>query len=409
MRGRSRIAPPAAAVESSAMSENLTNEGEPLLLVAHPSPDVYGSDLQLLEALAAARADGWAVHVVLTTPGPLVPLLEEIGARVEILDFPVLRKALLTPRGLAGLALAAAPTVVSLARLIRASGARALLVNTVTIPLWQAAGRLAGVPVISYVHEAEEGQHRLIATGLTAPLALSRGIIANSQTARRVISDVIPGLDSRIAVVYNGVPMPPEGATPLRERASGDPLRITYVGRLAPRKGTDVAVAALGRARAAGVDASLDLYGAVFPGYEWFEEELHARVAADGTGDHVRFHGYLASPWGAYADADIVVMPSRAEPFGNVAIEAMHAGRPVIAAAVQGLTETITPDVTGVHIPFDDDAEAMARSLADAIVRLANDPDLARRIAEQGKINAARRLSTETYRERIAELLRTVK
>ena len=63
----------------------------PLLLVAHPSPDLYGSDLQLLEALDAATGDGWRVHVVLPAEGPLVARLVEHGATVEVTDFPVLR------------------------------------------------------------------------------------------------------------------------------------------------------------------------------------------------------------------------------------------------------------------------------------------------------------------------------
>ena len=376
----------------------------PLLLVAHPSPDLYGSDLQLLEAIDAARGDGWRVHVVLPQDGPLSARLRQHGATVEIREFPVLRKALLNPRGLAGLAAAALPTVLSLAALIRRHGARALLVNTVTIPLWEAAGRLAGVPVVTYVHEAEEGQHTLIAAGMTAPMLLSRGVIANSHTAKRVVTDAVPLLERRVAVVHNGVPQPPTRPTPLRERGAQDPVRLVYIGRLAPRKGTDTAVAALGLLRAQGVDASLDLYGSVYPGYEWFEEELHAKVAADGTGEHVRFHGYVATPWDAYEHADVVVMPSRAEPFGNVAIEAMHAGRPVVASAVQGLTETIEDGVTGLHVPADDPA-----ALADAVARLARDPELAHRIAADGQRVAAERFSLATYRERIARLLRTLR
>ena len=370
----------------------------PLLLVAHPSPDLYGSDLQLLEAIDAATGDGWRVHVVLPATGPLVEQLVEHGATVEVTDFPVLRKALLTPKGLAGLAASAAPTVWRLARLIRRRGATALLVNTVTIPFWEPAGTLARVPVITYVHEAEEGQHPVVAAGLTAPLLCSRGVIANSATARNVVVAAVPALARRTRVVHNGVPFPPTPAAALRERAPGDPLRIVYVGRLAPRKGTDTAVDALGELRRRGVDAHLDLYGSVFPGYEWFEAELRDAVRRDGTDAHV------AGPWAAYADADVVVMPSRAEPFGNVAVEAMHARRPVVAAAVQGLTETIADGVTGLHVPADD-----AGALADAVQRLARDPALARRIAEAGHRSAAEQFSVATYRGRIARLLRTVR
>ena len=77
--------------------------GEPLLLVAHPSPDLYGSDRQLLETVTAAVEGGWRVRVFLPSSGPLVPLLEQAGASVEVSAFPVLRKTLLRPTRLPGL------------------------------------------------------------------------------------------------------------------------------------------------------------------------------------------------------------------------------------------------------------------------------------------------------------------
>ena len=70
------------------------------------------------------------------------------------------------------------------------------------------------------------------------------------------------------------------------------------------------------------------MYGTTFPGYEWFEQRLRERAARPDLAGHVRFAGYLHPTWPALADADVVLVPSRVEPFGNTAVEALHARRP---------------------------------------------------------------------------------
>src|SRR4051812_3593494 len=68
----------------------------PTVLVAHPSADVYGSDLQLLESLAGLLEAGNDVRVVLPSKGPLAERLPA-GVTLQLRDVPVLRKALLRP------------------------------------------------------------------------------------------------------------------------------------------------------------------------------------------------------------------------------------------------------------------------------------------------------------------------
>ena len=79
------------------------------------------------------------------------------------------------------------------------------------------------------------------------------------------------------------------------------------------------------------------------------------------------------------------------------AMEAMHAGRPLVACQVQGLAEVVTDGVTGLLVAPDS-----PRALADGLARCAADPGLALDLAEQGRQEAARRFSVEGYRERMA-------
>jgi glycosyltransferase involved in cell wall biosynthesis len=374
---------------------------EPRLLIAHPSPDLYGSDRQLVETVLAARADGWSVLVVLPLHGPLEELLEEAGARVDVVPFPVLRKSLLGPVALVGFAVRLLTSTLRLAVRVRRARPNLVLVNTVTIPGWLAAARLARVRVLCHVHEAEESQPRPVRTVLAAPLLLAQHVVTNSEAARGAIVGVVPGLSGRTVVVHNGVAGPAE--PPVRHSGrSAAPVRLALVGRLSPRKGTDTAVEALELLVRQGRDVELALCGAVFPGYEWFETELRDRASTKELQGRVLFRGYVHPTWPELADADVVLVPSRHEPFGNTAVEGMLARRPVIASRVQGLAEVLTDDVTGLLVDPDDPV-----ALASAVARVLDDRTLADRLADDGFAEAHRRFTVERYRsDMAAELVR---
>ena len=172
------------------------------------------------------------------------------------------------------------------------------------------------------------------------------------------------------------------------------------VGRLTPRKGTDVAVEAVDILRSRGGRPRLSLCGSVFPGYEWFEEQLRKQVQSKGLGSSVAFLGYVNPTTDVLADSDIVLVPSLNESFGRVAVEAMLAGRPVIASDLQGLREIIRHGVTGILVPPGDPL-----ALADAIQQLATNPELRSSIARNAREDAVTRFTSPRYRNRILSVL----
>ena len=368
----------------------------PLMVVAHPSPDVYGSDRQLLVTLDVLIADGWDIVVALPDDGPLVPLLRDRPVRVVIERFPVLRKSLLNPQGVLKLGVAAALAIARHAWLLRRVGADAVLVNTLTIPTWLVGARLARVPPVCHVHEAEEDQRMLVRRALAAQLLLTRGVIVNSAAAGRALTSALPALDRQITVVHNGVPGPDRPPTPPRPRQPGDPARIALIGRLSPRKGIDVAVDAVARLRGAGREVTMEVCGTAFPGYEWYEQQLRDRIARSDLAGSVHLVGYRHPTWPVLAVADVVLVPSRQEPFGNAAVEGLLAGRPVVASAVQGLREVIDPGRTGLLVPPDDPG-----ALAAAVAALLDDPTRASHLAAAGRHDATRRFAPARYAEKV--------
>jgi hypothetical protein len=366
--------------------------------VVHPTAELYGSDRMLLESVRALTPQ-WDVRVIVAATGPLQQACRSAGAVVQTLPFPVLRKTALHPLGILRLIgqLLTGLLTGGWMRMVR--DADVVIVNTITVPVWLLLARLAGVPAVCHVHEAEESAPAVIRRALTLPLRLARLVVANSAAARDVLVTSDRRLAGRIEVLHNGVPGPPRPVAPVRRRVTGG-LRLLLVGRISRRKGSDVAVEALGVLARRGVRVRLTLAGDVFAGYEPFARQLKERVAALGLADRVSFTGFVQDVWSLHEEADIVLVPSRCEPFGNVAVEAMLAGRPVIASAVQGLKEIVQDGVTGLVVPADD-----VHALADAVQRLEEDWLLAQTLASSGQLRARERFGVDRYAERLRDLV----
>lgn len=378
----------------------MTRSPRATILVAHPGSELYGSDRVLLESVSGLLSDGWDVLVTVPADGPLIAELRRRGARVELCPAPVVRKSVLRPRGLVRFA---ATTLRGLRRgggLLRRERPAAVFVNTVTIPLWIGLARLARVPVVVHVHEGEATASPFVKKVLAAPLLLAQTVIANSTFSADVLRSAFPSLGRRTTVVYNAVPGP-EHRLPARAAIVGD-LRVTYIGRLSPRKGVDVAIDAIAELERRGVPARLDLVGAVFPGYEWYERDLRRQVDEKRLRSRVSFVGFQPSVWDYLSAGDVVLVPSVAdEPFGNTAVEGILSGRPVIASATSGLLEATDGYRTTVTVRPGD-----AGSIADALQQTVEHWADASALLDGDVLAAEERHSPRSYQKRIAELVR---
>lgn len=351
-----------------------------------------------LGALRAVAASGADVEVVVPESGPLVEYLESAGLRVVTHDFPVLRKALLRPRALVGLAVSTPASLTALVRRVRRSDPDVVYVNTVTLPHWVAAARLARRPVVCHVREAEDQAHRLLQRGLAAPLLACTRIITNSAHTREHLVSHWRSLAGRIDVVHNGFEF--DGAPPPREpRPDGE---LLVVGRLSPRKGQDVALRAVAELHRRGMPVRLRLVGTEFRGYEWYVDDLRRTADELGIAGHVRFDGYRTDVPACNAAADVVLVPSRVEPFGNVAVEALAAARPLVASSVGGLREIVDHGRTGLLVPAGD-----AGALAEAVATLLEAPAEAAAMGDRGGVDVRRRFALARYEEAVVQVLRT--
>jgi hypothetical protein len=366
-------------------------------LIVNPSPDVYGADLQMLQTARALLDHGHRVVVVLPEDGDLAPRIKALGAEVRFTAFPVLRKSHASATGLLTMSTQAAVAIPRAVRLLRVLRPSLLLVNTVTLPWWLLAGRLAGVPTIGYLHEAEKEARPLVRRALVAPLRLAHAVIVISRVALSSMLEVEPTLGDRAHLIYNGVPEP---TSPPQSAARRPPFRFVVVGRLSPRKAPDVALEAVALLRDEGFDVELEIAGSTFPGYEWYEAELRARAARPDLSGRVLFSGYCSPIWPVLGRCDVLVATSLHEPFGNAVVEAQLARRPVVAAASAGHLESVVDDLSGLLVTPGD-----PRATAAAMRRLLLDPALAERLAAKGQSEALRRFGVSRYQREIVELV----
>src|SRR5437763_16540425 len=128
---------------------------------------------------------------------------------------------------------------------------------------------------------------------------------------------------------------------------------LLYVGRIAPIKGLETLLDAVGCLRGAGTPARLAVIGGeTDEPTDGHEADVRRRAAGLGLGDGVTFVG--AQPqerlrdW--YVAADVTVLPTYYESFGMVALEAMACGRPVDASRVGGLHTTARDGEAGLLV-----------------------------------------------------------
>lgn len=391
----------ADCAEPEAMTLSPHRSSRPILL-ANPGADLYGSDRMLLETVAGLVQRGERVIVTMPQGGPLV---QEIGARggeVALTPTPIIRKASLRPAGFLHLAGSAIAAVLPGLALLHRLRPKALLVNTITAPLWIPLARMARIPVICHVHEGEASVPGIVRAAINLPLLLANSLIINSRFSRDVLTAAIGRLAGKAHIVYNAVPGP-DLPTPPREDLKGS-VRLLYVGRLSPRKGPDVAIEALRVLTERGSDARLDLVGGVFPGYEWFEDQLKQSVADYGLSDRVTFHGFQREVWPHSAQADIVLVPSVIdEPFGNTAVEAALAARPLIVSATSGLLEASDGLTACIRV-----APGRASEIADAVETMTAEwYDFSAAATADARV-AKSRYSADRYRKEIYEILTSV-
>ena len=199
----------------------------------------------------------------------------------------------------------------------------------------------------------------------------------------------------RVQYLPNFVSLRP--AAPEDRALHGTPAEaplLLAMGRLHENKAFDVLLHAMARLP----DAWLWLAGeGVLAG------ELAALATELGVSERVRFLGWRDDKEALLAAADLVVVPSRVEPFGNVILDAWAAERPLVAAAASGPAAHVTDGENGLLVPIDD-----ADALAAAARRVLAEPALRQALVEGGRASFTEGYTEAAVTRRWLDLFRAV-
>ncbi len=306
-----------------------------------------GGEIALLRLLPHLRSVN--AHVILGEDGPLAQRLQQEGISVEVLPISSAARDLRrdTVRPGAASPLAALHTLAYVIRLaLRLRRLRPDLVHTNSLKAGvygSLAAKLAGVPVLWHVRDRiAEDYIPKAAVRLVRMLVrhLANGVGANSEATLQTLS---PATLHRPHAV-----LPDSVMAPARPRTL-DSDRITFgmLGRIAPWKGQDLFLRAFAAAFPQGDERAIVVGSAMF-GEESYENELHELVEHLGLDGRVEFRGFREDVWTELAGFDVLIHASVIpEPFGQVVLEGLAAGLPVIAPDEGGPAAVIADGHTG--------------------------------------------------------------
>ena len=326
--------------------------------------DVFaGTERHMLDLACGLRAEGAEVLLACPMPSPLAEKADGAGLAVV----PIQKKGLVdwaAVRTLRGLLRAGK------VQIVHAHNGRTALASALAVTM---AGRGVAVATQHFLepnHVTQGGAkgrlshaaHRWVSQRTTRFIAISEAV-------RREMEGRGEAPEGKVVVVPNGLapPEPSRQTSRAEVRAAlglgADVPLLVCAARLEREKDVASLVEAMGHVR-----ADFPAAVCVVAGEGTLRPALAAQIRDGGMESRVRLLGYRADVLSLINAGDLFVLPSLAEPFGLVLLEAMALGKPVIATAAGGPLEIVVPDETGVLVP-PGQPEALARAITQMLAR----------------------------------------
>ena len=273
--------------------------------------------------------------------------------------------------------------------------------------LGRVAGLAAGVPVLIASERAKDawkGMGRIAADRILAKRTAR--IVTNAEAVRDFLVDDIGVLPEKVRIIRNGLDLAEFDAAAARGPSDALPESegctiIGAVGRLEPQKGMMDLVEAFAQ-----LPHDMQHTRLWIAGEGPLKSKLQRKVIETEMQERVRFLGARPDVPALMTRFDLFVLSSLWEGLPNVVLEAMAARRAVVATKVDGTTEAVTHEWTGVLVP-----PSNPGVLAQAIERLLRDPALRQKYGDAGRLKVEQRFgpdrmvreTQDMYREALAE------
>ena len=323
------------------------------ILYLHAGAEMYGADKVLLELIKGLDRQEFEAHVILPNDGVLVEALRQVGAKVSVLDYPILRRKYFNPKGIADYIRSYNFYAKQIALYAREHSIDMVHNNTAAVLEGIYLKRKLKLPLIWHVHEI-----------IVKPKAISDfinmlmgryadKIVTVSQAVANHIEQSPFIKDSQVEVIYNGVDNAvyyPMDASSIREKfdIAQDALVIGMIGRVNAIKGQNDFIEAVEPLLEKNEKAVAFLAGGVFHGEEWRLEELDNRIASSSVVSQIHRIDYYDKTSELYNMFDIFALPSiKPDSLPTVILEAMACSKPVVGYNNGGIAEMVVDDKSG--------------------------------------------------------------
>jgi len=378
------------------------------ILYLHAGAEMYGADKVLLELIKGLDSKEFEAHVILPNDGVLVEALRQVGAKVSVLDYPILRRKYFNPKGIADYIRSYNFYAKQIALYAREHSIDMVHNNTAAVLEGIYLKRKLKLPLIWHVHEI-----------IVKPKAISDfinmlmgryadKIVTVSQAVANHIKQSPFIKDSQVEVIYNGVDNVvyyPMDASSIREKfdIAQDALVIGMIGRVNAIKGQNDFIEAVEPLLEKNEQAVAFLAGGVFPGEEWRLEELDKRIASSSVVSQIHRIDYYDKTSELYNMFDIFVLPSiKPDSLPTVVLEAMACSKPVVGYNNGGIAEMVVDDKSGCLVKPNRPQE-----LSNAISLLLDSSEKREKFGRVGYQRQKELFSLESYIKNFSELYKT--
>jgi glycosyltransferase involved in cell wall biosynthesis len=380
------------------------------ILVVHNNNDFYGAEKVLLELLSRLDRSRFVPIVVLPTDtrhiNRLSPELAKLNIECCFIPLGVLRRKYFKLQKLPRFSFDVLAGVRQLVRLIRKRNIALVHTNTNTILASPLAARLTRVPHIWSIHElmvepatVRSALHYMI------PRFSTRVVTVSQAVREHMLKDAAKFAD-RFTFVRGAIDVErflnAKGRARVRAEwgvREGEVL-IGMAGRVTRWKGQSIFVQAAKLIAERHAEAKFAAVGGVFDTEKFYMERFRKEVRDAGLENKLTINDFRADMPDVFAAFDIFILPSiLPEPFGLVVIEAMASGKPVVATAPGGPSETVVDGETGFLVPPSD-----ASAMVQALEVLLADPQKRISMGDAGRRRACEMFSLPRYVTEFEEL-----
>lgn len=369
--------------------------------------EIYGIEKVLLSQCETSRNKNYGInfHYVCLHEGDLYQKLLDLGGNVKIIGGRIPKAYPPNLVKMAGIFFSHLKTSVEIFNKIRAylEEARPDLVYSHNVTLHVLGGLAAktcGIKAVGHFHgqlnrKRNWGVSRILLSWWLS-LCLDMGI-SISEAVRKSLWGAMKAKTYRI---YNGfdAPVIRQRGEQLADRKDCAGADVVSVGRLVNIKKYEVLIQALNILVRQGLDLNLVLVGGPAVDSNPYYVKLRKQVTKLGLSERVRFAGYIQEPYGIIAKSKVSVLCCTIEGLGNVVLESMACGTPVVVANAGGPSEVIKHNENGLKFTPDN-----AEELAECLRTIITDNERAQRFVEKAYVDVVEKFSIELHMRQLRE------